>query len=517
MNLLSLLAAANAFGFVVLGIKVYRLNPRERLNRLALLLYCSIVLWATTYSQLYGAPTADLAMLWHKIGSIGGILFCALTAHFFLILSEQADKLNRALFVIILYTMPAIMIIRSFAAPGTVIASGMIQSTIGWGWTYQSNIDSPWFWIYFIFQSCCFSLAIYSFIKWVKKNRQNVFTRGARNGLLLCAVMLFIGILTDLALPSFLPLIPPVCVVMMFVWSFWLLKIVKRTGMFGIMNSATPELILQTVMSPILLLNENETILLCNQATLDLLKFEREQVVGRSLQDFIKIRHDKEIQLVDSLGDIIDVQASFSPIENEQEDCHGTVLCLQDITQMKKVEQELSWRNDKYRELSEYLERVANYDDLTDMPNRWLFFKKLDQAIAEYQLSGVGFALVFIDLDGFKSVNDQFGHNIGDQLLVAVSKIFLSSVRKDDLIARIGGDEFVLFFSHYSHPEELDRFVQRLTEKFEQPIEIGEHFCRIRLSTGISCCPEDADTTDELVRVADQRMYQNKDKKHYVG
>lgn len=224
-----------------------------------------------------------------------------------------------------------------------------------------------------------------------------------------------------------------------------------------------------------------------------------------------------DIQLIDSLGDTIDVQASFSPIEVDQEDCRGTVLCLQDITQLKKVEQELSWRNDKYRELSEYLERVANYDDLTDMPNRWLFFKKLDQAIAEYKKTGVAFALVFIDLDGFKSVNDQFGHYTGDQLLVAASKIFLSSVRKDDLIARIGGDEFVLFFSNYSQPEELDRFVGRLTQKFEQPISIGEHLCRIRLSTGIGCYPEDAETPDELVRIADKRMYQNKDEKQYAG
>lgn len=517
MNLLSLLAAANAFGFVVLGVKVYRLNPRERLNKLTLLLYCSIALWATTYSQLYGAPTADLAMLWHKIGSIGGILFCAMTTHFFLLLSGKADKLSRPLFWFLLYTLPLIMIVRSFAAPGTVLASGMLQSTIGWGWTYKSNIDSPWFWLYFVFQLICFSLAAFSFVNWVKKRRQNVFIKGARNGLLLCAVMLLIGTMTDLVLPAVAPLIPPICVVMLFAWSYWLLKIVRRTGMFGIMNSATPELILQTVMSPILLLDENETIILCNQATLDLLKCERQQVIGHLFEEFIKTRQNNEIQLVDSLGDIIDVQASFSPIEDNQEDCRGTVICLQDITHLKKVEQELFWRNDKYRELSEYLERVANYDDLTDMPNRWLFFKKLEQAIAEYHQTGVGFALVFIDLDGFKLVNDQFGHHIGDQLLMAASKLFLSSVRKDDLIARIGGDEFVLLFSHYSQPEELDRFVERLTQKFDEPIEIGEHYCRIRLSTGVGRCPEDAETTDELVRIADKRMYQNKDKKQSVS
>ena len=174
-----------------------------------------------------------------------------------------------------------------------------------------------------------------------------------------------------------------------------------------------------------------------------------------------------EIDIVDSTGKAINTRLSFSIAETKLDGQVGIVVNLHDVTALKEVEQELSERNKKYMELSSKLEVLANYDELTGLPNRRLFTDKVDLAIAEYSESGKKFALVFIDLDRFKNVNDLYGHEMGDRLLQRVSEIFRSVIRKTDFVTRVGGDEFILYIEMHEE-EDIERIVKRLAVLFSK-------------------------------------------------
>jgi diguanylate cyclase (GGDEF)-like protein len=151
---------------------------------------------------------------------------------------------------------------------------------------------------------------------------------------------------------------------------------------------------------------------------------------------------------------------------------------------------------------------LAHFDQLTGLPNRTLFLDRLTQAISISLRNNKKISLLFIDLDGFKFVNDTFGHNIGDSLLIEVGKRLLGCIREGDTVARLGGDEFVVSLLDSN----LDRAImvaQRILEKLKVPynFELKESITSISGSIGIAEYPDHAGSRDELVEAADKAMY----------
>jgi diguanylate cyclase (GGDEF)-like protein/PAS domain S-box-containing protein len=158
----------------------------------------------------------------------------------------------------------------------------------------------------------------------------------------------------------------------------------------------------------------------------------------------------------------------------------------------------------------QYLEKLANYDTLTGLPNRMLLADRLRQAIAHARRQEQLLAVCFLDLDGFKPVNDRHGHGIGDQLLVQVAGRLRQAVRADDTVARLGGDEFVLLLSDLSTVEECERALERIIADLGAPYAVGAHTLRISASIGVAIYPFDDAEPDMLLRLADHAMYRAK-------
>ncbi|MCK9473199.1 EAL domain-containing protein [Sulfurimonas sp.] len=152
----------------------------------------------------------------------------------------------------------------------------------------------------------------------------------------------------------------------------------------------------------------------------------------------------------------------------------------------------------------------ANYDSLTALPNRSYFKKQLKGILQKSSQNGSKIALLFIDLDKFKEVNDTYGHDIGDKMLVTIAKRLLNSVRKDDIVARIGGDEFVLIAKDIKNIEIVEQLALKLQKKIRQPLEIDAHIFNVTLSIGISIYPQHGTTSQELLKNADVAMYEVK-------
>ncbi len=170
-----------------------------------------------------------------------------------------------------------------------------------------------------------------------------------------------------------------------------------------------------------------------------------------------------------------------------------------DVTVLKKHEHQV-----------EQLEYAAHHDALTKLPNRVLLTDRLEQAIVQSRRRNRLLAVVFLDLDGFKAVNDVHGHEVGDQLLVAVSQRLKGVLREGDTLARIGGDEFVAVLIDLEHAKECEAVLARMLRVAADPILIGDAVLRVSASIGATLYPGDPANGDTLLRHADHAMYQAK-------
>nr|WP_272890776.1 GGDEF domain-containing protein [Stutzerimonas sp. S1] len=162
------------------------------------------------------------------------------------------------------------------------------------------------------------------------------------------------------------------------------------------------------------------------------------------------------------------------------------------------------------KQLYARLHRMAQYDELTGLPNRACFRDRLSTALARVRRHAGRIALLYVDLDRFKQVNDTHGHSAGDQLLRTVAERLTHCVRDTDTVARLGGDEFVVLLESITLPEDAERVVGKIRCAFQQPVQIAGHALDIGLSLGIAHYPEDGDAEAQLLKHADARMYQMK-------
>jgi diguanylate cyclase (GGDEF)-like protein len=156
------------------------------------------------------------------------------------------------------------------------------------------------------------------------------------------------------------------------------------------------------------------------------------------------------------------------------------------------------------------LERAANFDLVTGLPNRQQFRRRLEQAMQESRRHGGLIALLFIDLDDFKSVNDEYGHGVGDEFLQLVGRRLEAILRQGDSVARLAGDEFTVLLTRLSHPHEAEVVAEKIVASLGQTFEVANQVISAGASIGIALFPQDGDASDVLVRRADLAMYEAK-------
>jgi diguanylate cyclase (GGDEF)-like protein/PAS domain S-box-containing protein len=165
----------------------------------------------------------------------------------------------------------------------------------------------------------------------------------------------------------------------------------------------------------------------------------------------------------------------------------------QDITERKRAEVKLK--------------RIAHYDLLTNLPNRVLLADRLSQAMVQCQRRNKSLAVAYLDLDGFKAVNDTYGHEVGDKLLTTVSQRMKEALREGDTLARIGGDEFIAVLVDLDNTEDKNPVLKRLLKATAEPVAVGDAAMKVSVSIGVTLYPQDGVDADQLIRHADQAMY----------
>lgn len=267
----------------------------------------------------------------------------------------------------------------------------------------------------------------------------------------------------------------------------------------------------------IVITDADNRILSVNPAFCKITGFSEEEVVGHSPALLSSGRHPSEFyhQMWQQLqttgswqgeiwnrrktGEVYPEWLSINTVKNsETDEVLRYIGLFNDITQRKKYEEDIWYQ--------------ANYDALTDLPNRTLFSAKLKEAVIRQKQEDRPFALMFIDLDRFKEVNDTLGHSFGDLLLLEAAQRLQRIVGSSNLVARLGGDEFTALFDQISDINELEQFAEKIVNELRKPFYVnGEELNYISGSVGITLCPADATDMETLLKHADMAMYRAKE------
>jgi len=188
----------------------------------------------------------------------------------------------------------------------------------------------------------------------------------------------------------------------------------------------------------------------------------------------------------------------------------GSVLA-NDVTQIKRAQEDLRFAAVQLQHDARRLEFLAHHDTLTGLPNRAMFADRAREAVAHARRHDKSAAFLFLDMDNFKNVNDSLGHDVGDGLLKVIAARLRASVRGDDFVARIGGDEFCVLLQDIADPREAAQVAQKLVHELGKPYRVGEHQLSSGASIGIACVPHDGDDVPTLLRLADAAMYRAKE------
>jgi len=197
-------------------------------------------------------------------------------------------------------------------------------------------------------------------------------------------------------------------------------------------------------------------------------------------------------------------ELEVSPLADSQGALYGIIEVARDVTDRLRIEKEL-------RDSQSHLYRLAHHDTLTGLPNRLLFRDRLTQAISKAGRNRTGVAILFLDLDRFKHINDTLGHDVGDDLLVEVAARLQRQCRQSDTVARLGGDEFVFVLEAVGSRKDAAVVAEKIMAALTVPIHVKDHILAITTSIGIALFPEDSDELEGVIKCADTALYAAKE------
>lgn len=264
----------------------------------------------------------------------------------------------------------------------------------------------------------------------------------------------------------------------------------------------------------IIVTDVNARIIGVNRAFSEITGYSEDEVIGKNPHYFASGKHDKNFyqQIWHDLnnkghwqGEIINRHHDghfytewivISAVKNTEGMVTNYVATFSDISDIKDSQQKIA--------------RMAEYDQLTNLPNRSLLARELDKAISRAKRSKTKVAIMFLDLDNFKQINDTLGHSFGDKVLKKVAHRFQSCIREEDILSRQGGDEFLVVLEQLSDVKEAAIVAQKLISSLSKPLYVSSHEFYLGVSIGISIFPDDGPDPEMLIKNADTAMYQSK-------
>ncbi|MBP2642876.1 MAG: sensory box/GGDEF family protein [Firmicutes bacterium] len=531
------------------GICVFRANPASKTNRLCLIMSIATAIWGIGCTFMISAENATIANYWRVFSASGRYFLYGSMLLFSVSFTDNRGILSKAFVQWLVFVVALLFFINTTKYPDSMF----IRTT--WGWMYRySDRDMLWFAsfvAYYTLSILCSAWLIYC---WGKNSGK---TREKKQAKIIVKVMLLVyilGTLVDAIMPMLGFEVVQMGIVFTTIFLAGIWYSITRYKLMMLNFKTASDHILTNMMDPVLLVGENLMIQEVNLTTLVLTGYEKKELIGKPLSSIIDGDTGRFINSVELFAEkdtpnlevaisaknqcVISCLLSIKVLYDEFQDVLGFIFLLHDITDRKRYEQLLKQTNgeleDKVRERTlelnlsnkslqkEIVERKAaedkvlynaNHDLLTGLPNRRLYNERLTNALSKAQLNGDVFAVVYIDIDNFKYLNDTFGHTHGDLVLEEVANRMSKFIRRGDMLARIGGDEFLLLVENLEQVtmrDTIETILFSLQTAFEKIFLIGDRECILSVSSGVALYPEDGTELDDLIKHADIAMYEAK-------
>ena len=506
MNIFMLLMTLSLGIYIYLGIYVLYRDKKAVLNRVFFALNISFVIWTFASIISNSASSKDDCFKWGMVASIGYCTFAGISLHFFLLYTKKYDLLKKWWLYIIIYSPCVIFIYQ--ALKGDLFVKDYVLGE--YGWYVLMRTDSIWFWAFTI-QFMLFGIISLGlcYFWWksatVKREQKQagIILITAIISFFLCNFITFIPKIVGIAIPEITP-------VGFAVWISGIAYGIVKYRLMILTPSLAVENILQTICDSVILVKLNGVMITANQETLRLLKYDIAELIGKPLAILF---HEDNVfdatNIVNLLGygpirnietffitkDGVKIPINFSAslCKDDDETIIGFVAVAWDITTLKNTE--------------ERLKNLAHHDALTNLANRILLDDRLNHDIAIAQRNNTLIAVALIDIDRFKEINDVYGHNIGDLLLIDMAKRLKALVRQSDTIARLGGDEFVILLNELNQVYDFEATVQRVMKHLSEPYFIETYEINITVSIGVSIYPIHGVNMRNLMKNSDIAMY----------
>lgn len=508
MSIWALISLLNSAVSLILGIAVYSLNRKDSLNRIFAVMCWVMFIWFFMEFAHRQAGSADDAFVWIKVQTLFAYLPLALMLHFSLLFTGRRSWTSLTWFLPLIY-LSALAISLLDLTTGTFSAG---VRKMPWGFDVAPPSEGWLFLITGVWVAATAVACLALSGSYYLSNRDNKKAGWFAAALV---VPVFIGI-PELLIRGTRSDVPELGTAS-FLWLSGLIAYaIWKYDLFTVNPSRAADSIISTMNDSLIILDRNGLILTANNSAVKLLGYQRSELESQAAgflfsgpvpaggwdhqvekEDACPEIDRQETTLRRRDGSEIPIIFSSSAIRNRHREIQGTILMVHDITERKQAEQAIT--------------NIALHDFTTGLPNRFLFRDRLDQAIATADRNGSMIAVLFLDLDNFKFINDSLGHNAGDLLLSALAHRLSSLVRENDTVARLGGDEFaVVQVDLHNHNGAATLAEKILSSLNKSPLTAGDEKVQTSASIGIAVYPHEAKDSQELLSHADMAMYHAK-------
>jgi len=483
----------------VLGFFVAVHERRSRMGMIFFLFAMTVSLYFVGMGINYSARDAQVAMFWIKIAHIG-LLFIPSTALFMTVTRLQLTHHHRYLTTSV-FVLSFLLVLSSFRN------NSLLKGVNHFFWGYYGQYGTLGFLaLLFVITVMAYVLNLYwQEYRLSKTERQKRRFRGI-------FIAFSIGTLAIVdVIPTFGIGFYPFGYIPMFIFLVIMAYVITHYHLVDISLESAASQILEMMQGAVIVVDMEDRIRVVNRVALDLLGCEKADLLNQDLASVIDLKSavngkrgaQENIRSLEMIwkardGRQFDVEVSSSPVTDVRDNANiGFVFVAHDITKRKQTEQRL--------------EQLALYDALTGLPNRLLFFERMSQLLALAKRNKNILAVLYMDLDRFKTINDTLGHEVGDALLAQVSQRMKTSIRSSDTVARMGGDEFIGVCGFITAPGDAATVAEKIIKILSEPFFIKGNECSIGVSVGISLYPQDGDDAESLVSKADTAMYRVKE------
>jgi diguanylate cyclase (GGDEF)-like protein/PAS domain S-box-containing protein len=474
---------------------------RERGSRESVhfsLLAGSISVWLACFSGMYLAAGERIALIWARSAYLG---ICLIPAALYGFAVEVTRGRRR-------WLMRAGWLLSAAFALASAGSGALVRDLYHYGWGYYPRFR--WLGVPFLaFFFLMLALSLHEYWRDYRLSIPGIHRRRTRS-LMIGFAVAYLGSFDYVAAYG-VPLYPfgylPVLAFIVIAG-----HTIRRYCLVDLTPAFAAEQILATVADPVIVCDSGGTIRFTNQAASTIFGYAPGELAGAPIERLAEPSVGSAVRLLVTAGEVVrdvemvfrtrqgegmEVGVSLSPLADDRGSAVGAVLIARDIAARKRAESQIAYQ--------------ACHDALTGLPNRTLFHDRLTQVLARARRQGDYLAVLFLDLDQFKVVNDSLGHAAGDRLLIEIAGRLQRAIRESDTVARFGGDEFTFLLLGVDRGEDAARAARKILDAVSRPLEIDGHLLYVTTSIGISLYPADGEEAEALLSAADIAMYRAKE------